>query len=321
MHPEYSHHLSGWRFKALVLVVILSALGYLLFMLWGGWDDVIAALVRVGYGGLAAALAFSLLNYGLRFIRWQYYLAILGYRVPPWESFKIYIAGFALTATPAKAGEMLRSIFLKDYGVSYHASFGAFLSERVSDLIAILLLAAIGIWEYPAARPICLSIGIVILFVLFALQKKSWTSFLHRWAYRNLSRRASRSILFFIKILNAFRDCFSPRTLSTGAILGLLAWAAEGLAFAYILHLLGADMPIATAVFIYAFSMLVGAITFLPGGLGGTEVTMLQLLILYQMPAADAVVAILLIRLATLWFAVALGLIALPFAKGRAKEA
>ena len=111
--------LSGWRFRALLLVVLLSAAGYLAFSLWGGWQEVVAAVIRVGLAGTAIALLLSLVNYGLRFLRWQKYLALLGHRVYWPESLRIYIAGFGLTVLPVKVGETIRSVFLKRHGVSY----------------------------------------------------------------------------------------------------------------------------------------------------------------------------------------------------------
>jgi uncharacterized protein (TIRG00374 family) len=57
---------------------------------------------------------------------------------------------------------------------------------------------------------------------------------------------------------------------------------------------------------------VIGGITLLPGGLGGAEVTMLQLLVLQNIPAPIAVAATLIIRLTSLWFSVFLGMIALP---------
>ena len=96
-----------------------------------------------------------------------------------------------------------------------------------------------------------------------------------------------------------------------GISIGLVAWGAEGVAFYYIMHVLGSDLTLQGALFIYAFSMLVGALSFLPGGLGGTEATMVALLMLHNIPQPQAVAATVLIRIATLWFAVALGILAL----------
>ena len=57
--------------------------------------------------------------------------------------------------------------------------------------------------------------------------------------------------------------------------------------------------------------MLAGALSFMPGGLGGAEAVMIALLTLNGVPMPVAVAATVFIRLATLWFAVVIGLVAL----------
>jgi glycosyltransferase 2 family protein len=74
---------------------------------------------------------------------------------------------------------------------------------------------------------------------------------------------------------------------------------------------LDTPLPVVTATSIYAFSMLTGALSFMPGGLGGAEATMILLLRLHGIPMTLALSATILIRLATLWFAVLLGVLAL----------
>jgi len=61
----------------------------------------------------------------------------------------------------------------------------------------------------------------------------------------------------------------------------------------------------------------VGALSFLPGGLGSTEATMVGLLATQGVALPVAVVATGVVRVTTLWFAICLGLIALPAALRR----
>ncbi len=67
--------------------------------------------------------------------------------------------------------------------------------------------------------------------------------------------------------------------------------------------------------------MLAGAVSMLPGGLGGAEATLIALLCLWGLTLSTAVAATLLINVATLWLAVLLGVIALSiharFSAGR----
>lgn len=61
---------------------------------------------------------------------------------------------------------------------------------------------------------------------------------------------------------------------------------------------------------IYGLAISIGALSFLPGGLGGTEATMIFLLGVTGASVADAGAATILLRLATLWFAVLIGIVA-----------
>ena len=312
MSTPHTHPiLHGWRFRAMLLIVLLSAIGYLAFSIWGGWHEVVEALVTVGISGTLIALALSLVNYLVRFVRWQKYLRILGHRVYWPESLRIYIAGFGLTIIPGKAGEAIRSVFLKNHGVSYPESLAVFFSDQLSNLISIMLLVSVGLWAYPQAQPVIVILGGMILGVLLFLQQSKWLQAVDALAQRKLPAKPAHLISSSIEIVLHSKRCFSLPMLLYGIAMGLVAWGAEGVAFYYIMHVLGSDMTLQTALFIYAFSMLVGAISFLPGGLGGTEATMVALLILNNIAQPQAVAATVLIRLATLWFAVALGVIAL----------
>lgn len=309
----------GWRFRAMVLIVLLSALGYLAFSLWGGWHEVVAALLKVGIAGTLIALALSLVNYLVRFVRWQKFLSKLGHHVYWQESLRIYLAGFGLTILPGKAGETIRSVYLKKHHVSYPESLAAFFSEQLSNLISMVLLVSVGLLAYPQAKPVIIVLGGLILGVLIFLQQSRWLKAFEYLAQKNFPAKVAQLFTHSIEIVLHSKRCFSLPMLLYGISMGLIAWGAEGVAFYYIMHVLGSDMSLQTALFIYSFSMLVGALSFLPGGLGGTEATMVSLLILNNIAQPQAVAATVLIRLATLWFAVALGVIAMSLPERKSK--
>lgn len=312
MPTSDKHVLSGWRFKTLIIVIILSVIGYALFSLWGGLEDVASATMKVGIVGCLVALFLSLINYLIRFVRWQTYLGVLGYHIPILPSLRIYMAGFALTTTPGKAGEALRSVFLRDYGMPYRRSFGAFLAERLSDLLAVMVVSACGLWVYPDARPVVLIVAAIVFTILLVVQKENWLRAVEQFIKKRVSKRFGHIVEFVLETIIAFRCCYNIKMLIYGTALGILAWGAEGLAFYFLLHLLGSDIGFFTAQFIYSFAMFIGAITMLPGGLGGVEVTMLQLLLLNGVEPSICATVTIIIRLATLWFSVILGLLCLP---------
>lgn len=304
------NHLEGWRLRALILSIAVATAGYLAFSLWGGWEEVVAAFVQIGLLGTLIALTLSLVNYGLRFGRWQLYLSQLGYRVPWSPSLRIYLSGFALTTTPGKAGEAFRGVLLKRRGVPFPTTFAALISERLSDLVAIVLLTLVGLAQYPQARGIVLAGVLGIVVVLACLSSQTLLDRLHRWAAARQSKLMA-VVAHASEMLGGARRCHRPGLLGVATVISVIAWGAEALAFHWMLGWLGADISLSFAIFVYALSMLAGALSFLPGGLGGAEAVMVSLLVLKGMTMPAAIAATVFIRLATLWFAVAIGLVAL----------
>ena len=299
---------SEFPLRAVLWSVALAVLGYLGLSLWAGWRAVLAAIVAAGPSTLLALLALSLAGFLLRFLRWGRYLALLDAPVPWRINLGVYFAGFALTTSPGRVGEMLRSLLLKPHGVPLTASVAAFFAERASDLLSLLLIAALGLWAYAPARPV---VGLALTVVVTLLLLAQWASLIaviDRWAAVRPQRWA-RLIVQACEVVLHFRRCFSVPALAMGVAFGSLAWFAQGLGFWWLLGALGQPLPLTTAVFIYAFAMLIGGISFMPGGLGSSEAVMVALLVLNGFPEAVAVSATLICRLTTLWFAVGVGAI------------
>jgi uncharacterized membrane protein YbhN (UPF0104 family) len=303
--------LSNRQLRWLIWTSVLSCVGYLGLSITGGWADVTHASRLVGATGLIIALLLSILNYLLRFARWQYFLKLFGCQIPIADSLGIYLAGFGLTIVPGKAGEAVRSVFLKNRGMDFQPSLAAFLSERISDLIGVLALAAIGVWSFPNIQWIVIGLAIAMLIMILAINYQKNFGFIGSLATRALPMRFHGSLNVLSGILCHARQCFSILPLMVGLAVAVVAWGAEAYAFYLILSLMDTPISWQVAIFIYAFSMLVGAVSFMPGGLGGVEGTMIGLLILSGTSHPEAIAATVVIRLTTLWFAVLIGLAAM----------
>lgn len=295
----------------LIISVILSVLAYLI---WAGAADIDAvwsSAARVGWAGFGLVLALSLVNYALRFVRWQSYLGVLGQSVPVAQSARYYIAGFALTTTPGKAGEAIRSLLLKRYSVPYSASLAALFAERLTDIASVVIIAAGGIAAFPRFRWIAVLMAVVALVVLVLTRSSVLRDAIADWAGRRRHARLRALSQHGTMLLEAASKLLAYRYLAGGIVLGIVAWGAEALAFAYIVHAIGYSLPIAVVAAVYALSMLAGAVSFMPGGLGGAEAAMGVMLYALGLAAPDIVSATLICRISTLWFAVVLGLGAL----------
>ena len=213
--------------------------------------------------------------------------------------------------TGEKREREFRCFFLRQKGVPISSSLAALVSERFSDLLGIVALSCIGLWSFQQARlPILITIILILLFLLVLFyppivnlirKKIQCTESKHQWLFHVL------------EIIQQVRLCHSPAIIFLSSIISILAWGCEAVAFYLILYWTGfGDYSSFTfAIFVYSLSVLIGALSFLPGGLGGAEGAMISLLIMrgIDMPAAIALTVF--IRMTTLWFAVAIGILAL----------
>ena len=98
----------------------------------------------------------------------------------------------------------------------------------------------------------------------------------------------------------------------------MLAWSLEGLALWVILQGFGENTPVLVACFFYATATLAGALIPVPGGLGVTEGTLEEQLWHFgHVGKFTATSAMILVRFATLWFAVLIGFLSLAWMRAR----
>lgn len=248
-------------------------------------------------------------NYGLRFVRWQYYLAVSGYRVPHGRSLACYLGAFAFTTTPGKAGEAVRSVYLKRDGVRYVDSLAALFTERLLDVLALVILAMFIVLAFAAVTWTIAATSGLLLVTILVIRSPALQANAQARLERGPGGFVSRVGIHFIALLRSAERLFRLPRLAIGLGLGVVAWLAEGVIFYLILTSMDVAIAPTLAVGLWSVSMLVGAVSFLPGGLGATEATMGSLLLLVGVDGATAVAATLTYRVCTLWVAVALGLV------------
>ncbi len=261
----------------------------------------------------------TLFNYLLRFFKWHYYLHIIGIQeISLRDSARIFVAGFPLAVTPGKVGEALKGIWLNqvtDLPISLGVS--VVLAERISDGFAVLALSTLGVIAYPQYWP------------AFAVILSGLATFVLFTQFRNFGMRIINVFqkLPMLKLIGAqlaeFYEgshmLFRPRATLAAVSLGTFAWLGEGVAMYLVLIGLGVEASTNTffmAVFILSFSTVVGAVSALPGGIGAAEASIAGMLaLLVGLNAGTSAAATLLIRFATLWFGVGLGLVLWVFSK------
>lgn len=298
------------RLTTVVVSLLIAVLLY--FTLIAGLDGqrIWTAMHRLDWSGWLSILGLSLCNYSLRFARWQGYMRWLGHTLPIRRHLLIYIAGFALTTTPGKAGEGVRAVYLARRRVPYAHTVAALFAERLLDLLSILVLSLLAIVSFTGYVDWVLAPLAVIAAMLWIMHRRA----LLKMAQRRVDNPQTLIARLLHVLVHAWERAFvllSWKPMLGGLALGCAAWAAEGVSVYLIAGKLGLAVTLPLAIGIYAASLLIGALSFVPGGLGSTEAAMALLLKLAGITTGTAISVTLIVRIATLWFAVVLGLICL----------
>jgi uncharacterized protein (TIRG00374 family) len=252
-------------------------------------------------------------NYLLRFVKWEYYLRQIGVsglrRV---DSFLIYFSGLGMTVTPGKIGEWLKSYLLKEvHGTSVTKSAPILLAERLTDSLGLLIIAGTGVVVFGNGTwPIVVLIGVGSVVAIGVSRHRPASHALLRFAGR--LPLISRFVPHFEEFYESTYVLMNPRGIALMTVLSVGSWFFEVLAFYLTLIGLGVSAGPDTlfkAAFILPIATLAAAVLLTPGGLGVAETGITSLSQeLLDMGKGAATAGTLIVRMATLWFGVLLGL-------------
>jgi glycosyltransferase 2 family protein len=299
--------------RRLIVALLIGVALYGAFVLYAGYREIDASLHTFHWSAFAAALGLASSNYLLRFLKWEYYLARLGIRgVEKRDSLLVFLSGFVLTVTPGKVGEVFKSAVLaQTHGVPAARTAPIIVAERLTDVIGVVLLIVLGSAGFSGGLPWAAAgtVAVLVGLVLILWDKPLVT--LIRWC----ETRPGRLATLAPKLTEAhasLKIVASPGALIWPTLLSVLAWGCEGVALYVILSGFGAGIGLTLSVFFYTTATLAGAIIPVPGGLGVTEAMIHEQLVrLGGVEQAAATSSMILVRFATLWWAVLVGFLAL----------
>lgn len=296
--------------------LLLALLVYIGLIVYGDWRQLSALLADFPWGWLAPTLALTLVNFGVRLLKWHWYLRLIRTPISFGQSARIYGISFLMMMTPGKVGEFVRAFMVRNVsGAPVSVVAPVVLAERMTDGLAMILLAGIGLLAVDDARIRLAAVTalVAIAAIIVAIQIRP----LALWCL-GLGHRLPLVNRFADKLSAFYESSYfllQPKYLVASVLIGVFSWASQGLAFYLVLLGFGAVAGVGamlTSISAFNMSTVVGAVVATPGGLGGVESSLaalsIQLLGLSR-PAAAA--AALLIRFATLWFGVAIGLVSL----------
>ena len=294
------------RQHGLWITALLTVAVFFGLFIVGDASQVVSALLVIDLWRVAVVFLLATISYGIRFLKWEYYLRHLDIDIPLKTSLIVFFSGLMMVVTPGKAGEVWKAWFLRDLRdvpVSQTASVVG--AERVTDLIALSAFAFLGLFIYQ--RSSIVLIGVILLFLL-GIGLLQWRTFCLRvlgWL------ETLPTVGSYATELEGFYEStytlFQMRPLSIVFIISLVAWGLEGVALWVVLSGFSSETTLLAALFVFGLGSVVGAASLLPGGLAAAEASMVGMLVILGYTQTIAVSATVIIRVGTLWYGAILG--------------
>jgi len=300
------------KFDNRFLLVIISAIGlYAIFFMMSDLTIVYEKLLNFDTTYLPIILLLIPISWLILYLRWNLLLKHNDIKIPTKKNMEIYFSGFALSITPGKIGELLKSQFLKTkFDVPRKITAPLIIVEKIYHLIGLVIISILGVYYLDISSyiiigaTIFLVVGLVLLF-----SKKLFNKFL------NLINK----IKFISKWTDSLSESYDVVTTSLkgktfvfATMYSVLFWLIESIIVFFILksfEINAFDFFRITST--YIASIILGVLSFLPEGIGVVEGSLLGMFNVIGIETSLTFTVVVLIRVFTLWSSVVVGLISL----------
>tara|TARA_Y100000817_G_scaffold174832_1_gene136564 strand:- start:3202 stop:4125 length:924 start_codon:yes stop_codon:yes gene_type:complete len=303
------------NYRKIIFIIIATIIVYAIFLLVTDINKIIDKIINFNIFYAPFIVGLVICSWMIVYYRWHLMLKLLGINIPHRSNFQIFLIGTSLGITPGKMGELFKSQILKDkYDIPRTKTAPIFLLEKFLDLSSALVISSLGIIFFPEMGYLIAG-GLFLVFLIIKIfsSKNLFQKFIHFIEKFKFFKKYSESISSSQEI---FSDMIRKKEVIIFGLLSIAYWIVIGSAAYLILLGLGFEaLSILNIISSYSISLVIGALSLIPGGIGVAEASLVGLLTLQDIEFSDAVVAVVLIRLFTLWFSTISGFITLKTSK------
>jgi SAM-dependent methyltransferase len=278
------------RRRALGLVLFLALVGSISTALWIGAahlpDPRRAALSSGIWIALLACVTLTTVNLMMRWFRWHFLIRRFTRGLVTRDSLAVYLATLPAIVTPFFVGELVRVLILwRQSGTRASHLVWVWAIERLLDaaVLAVFLLLV----THPPLGLAAAALVVALTFLMFRLI---------------LDDRRVRNVALIG---------------STAVTATVLAWLLPAVALVITVGLAGRAIPFALGVKAFSAGTLFGGLSGFPLGVSVTGSTMIEELLSGGVAADIGIIGVLVYRVGTSFYAVALGVAAFLFSRRR----
>ena len=301
--------------KKIVSIVIITIIIYAIFLFMSDLDKISDKILNFKLEFLPIIVGLVIFSWIISYFRWNILLKNQNIHIPHSLNFQIFLVGGALGITPGKIGELFKSQILKEkFNIPRTKTAPLFIVEKFLDLVSAMIVTVIGIWFIPEIGYLAI-IGLIISIILFKILT-SKKLFIQTLSFLNKIKFLSK----YLEPLSSSHEILSKtlhsKKMFSLLILSVFYWIVIGCAAFFVIEGFGFSVgSILNIISTYSSSLIIGALSFIPGGIGIAEGSLIGLLTFQGIDVSEAIVIVVLIRIFTLWFSTITGFIALKTSK------
>jgi len=307
-------------YRNFLLVVVSMIVLYIVFLIVSDFSVIREKIFDFKTDYLPIILLLAPLSWVIVFFRWHLLLKNSNIIIPKKENFKIYMAGFAMSVTPGKVGELIKSQFLKSkYGVSRKNTLPIIISEYFYHLVGVLVVSIIGVYYFEFSLYIIILTSALIITTLTIISSETFfKKFVNLISKRNFLKKYVSPISDSHIIL---KKSTRGKIFIISSGLSIAFWLTEVL----IVYFVFLSFDILNFEFfkiaaIYTTSLILGMLSFLPMGVGVVEGSLAGFLNYEGIDISIALTLVILIRIFTRWYGVIVGLVFMKLIGGFSKN-
>jgi uncharacterized protein (TIRG00374 family) len=300
------------------LIILFAVAIYLIMGIYADFSDLLIAIRHFNWIYFILMIILTTIAYFIRFLKWNFFLKSVDVHLNLKDNLFVFFSGLGMIITPAKVGEIWKGWLIKDInGESLSKTIPVVIIDRVTDLIGLIILSALGILYYKEGSYILLILIVLFIGFFVAIKSKKISGKI----ISILENRAGKYSKDVKSMHKTFEKLMNPKNMTLMSFLSAFAWFFECLALFFVIIGFGESISVLISTFVFSFASLAGAVSMIPGGLGVAEATFSGLLQYFGLTSTISVGVAIIIRFGTLWYGAILGfMVYLLFKKRIIKE-
>lgn len=288
---------------------------YVVLAFYSDIHKISSQFMKINIEYLILVLLLETLAFSVRGYRQQKLLQIIGIKMSFFSSLKLFLAGYSMVVTPGGSGEVIKSQFLKNsHETSISKTSPIVIMERFHDLTAAVTIIIIMLFlsgNHLLTSLTMIVLSSIILGAIYILMRD--IRFLTKLRNKILTIKFLNRFVPSNEFHETFVQLSGPRIMIIMWIISTISWSIDALSAYSAFLAMGINLGFVNTTQMVFVSTVFGALSFLPGGVGITEGSLIRFLVQSGLKVYTASSLVLFVRLTSIWYATALGFIATHF--------